>query len=130
MAALKPHRENRPRGHCGLIFANAWFELPALLALASQLRDGLPCTADVDERPKGGSLNWAVFLTFTDGVEWVFRAPRSHDSMVSDESAAKMLASEVATMRYLKNNTTVPVPEVFSFSWVSLRLFLALAFSC
>ncbi|KAG5812658.1 hypothetical protein H9Q74_013031 [Fusarium xylarioides] len=67
--------------------------------------------------PKCGSLNWVIFLRFQDGVEWAFRSPRSSlDSFYSDETARKILISEVSTLLYLKANTSIPVPEVFSYS--------------
>lgn len=115
MAERRSHKENRRCGRLGRIFSHGFFDLDALLALASQLRDGIPCTADKDERPKEGCLNWAIFLTFSDGVQWVFRVPRI-DANLTDTSLEKQMASEVATMQYLKKNTFVPIPEVFSFS--------------
>ncbi|OAR01856.1 hypothetical protein LLEC1_01798, partial [Akanthomyces lecanii] len=79
--------------------------------LAGGLR-GRGCTCDVAAAPKTGSMNWAIFVTFDDGLDWVFRSPRSgHHAIVSDETAQKMLLSEVATLKFLKDNTTLPVPE-------------------
>lgn len=50
------------------IYAYANFNLDALLSLAIRLR-GLLCSADPSTRPKTGSLNWVVFITFDDGIE-------------------------------------------------------------
>ncbi|KAF5637892.1 kinase-like domain protein [Fusarium sp. NRRL 52700] len=67
--------------------------------------------------PKCGSLNWVIFLCFQDGVEWVFRSPKSGlDSFYSDETTSKILVSEASTLLYLKTNTSIPVPQVFSYS--------------
>ncbi|KFA74842.1 hypothetical protein S40288_03523 [Stachybotrys chartarum IBT 40288] len=67
--------------------------------------------------PKSGCLNWVIFITFDDGVEWVFRSPRSDLlGFYSDETASKILVSEASTLMFLKANTSIPVPEVYSFS--------------
>ncbi|KAI1041064.1 hypothetical protein LB505_005852 [Fusarium chuoi] len=98
------------------IYYFAKFNLPALLSLVEQRR-GQPCTCDITQMPKCGSLNWVIFLCFQDGVEWVFRSPRSDfDSFYSDDTASKILVSEASTLLYLKANTSVPVPQVFSYS--------------
>lgn len=96
------------------IFAYAKFNLDKLLCLATKLR-GRPCTCDASIRPKAGSFNWVIFITFDDDVEWVFRSPR-RDSEVTNETACKMLVSEACTLNYLSG--LVPVPEVYSFRLV------------
>jgi hypothetical protein len=102
----------------GGIFAYAKFNLDALLLLAKKLR-GHPCTTDISKRPKTGSLNWVIFIVFNDGVEWVLRSPRNGPmAIVTNESASKMLISEASTLKYLKEFTSVPVPEVYSFRFV------------
>lgn len=97
------------------IFQYAKFNLGALISLSEALR-GRTCTCDTAQRPKSGSLNWVIFVTFADGVEWVFRSPRSGpDAIFTDDSAYKMLISEAATLKYLKAHSSVPVPEVYAF---------------
>ncbi|KAG5750275.1 hypothetical protein H9Q69_007033 [Fusarium xylarioides] len=101
----------RPR-----VFAYAHFDLGALISLASKLR-GQPCTIDTTTRPKAGSTHWVIFIAFEDGVEWVFRSPRSGPSaIITEESASKLLISEAVTLKYLRTLGSIPVPEVFSFS--------------
>ncbi|KAF5704370.1 RNase H domain-containing protein [Fusarium mundagurra] len=98
------------------VFAYADFDLDALLSLASKLRGQL-CTVDTSARPKAGSTHWAIFITFEDGVEWVFRSPRSGlSAIITEESASKLLISEAVTLKYLRTLGSIPVPEVFSFS--------------
>ncbi|KAI5459664.1 hypothetical protein BGZ63DRAFT_473363 [Mariannaea sp. PMI_226] len=58
--------------------------------------------------PKCGSLNWVIFISFDDGVDL-------HD-FYSDETASKIVVSEASTLMYLKANTSIPVPEVYSYS--------------
>ncbi|KAL5595116.1 hypothetical protein FOVSG1_008805 [Fusarium oxysporum f. sp. vasinfectum] len=101
----------RPR-----VFAYAKFNLDALISLATNLR-GQPCTVDTSTRPKAGSTHWVIFITFEDGIEWVFRSPRGGSSaIITEESASKLLISEAATLKYLRTLGSIPVPEVFSFS--------------
>lgn len=97
------------------IFAYANFNLDALLSLATRLR-GRSCSADTSTRPETGSLNWVIFITFDDGIEWAFRSPRNGPSAIlTEESASKLLVSEASTLKYLRANSSVPVPEVYSF---------------
>ncbi|KFA48439.1 hypothetical protein S40293_00294 [Stachybotrys chartarum IBT 40293] len=90
---------------------------PEALPALSEARRGRPCSCDVSHMPKSGRLNWVIFITFDDGVEWVFRSPRSDLlGFYSDETASKILVSEASTLMFLKANTSIPVPEVYSFS--------------
>ncbi|KPM38214.1 hypothetical protein AK830_g8378 [Neonectria ditissima] len=97
------------------IFRWAKFNLEALLSLAKELR-GRSCTCDESKTPKTGSLNWVIFITFDDGVQWVFRSPRQDAFMFADETASKMLISEASTLRYLETHCSIPVPKVYSYS--------------
>ncbi|KAL8796595.1 MAG: hypothetical protein Q9182_007325 [Xanthomendoza sp. 2 TL-2023] len=97
------------------IFRYAKFDPLALCHIASRLRGGQSCYCDLTQTPKTGSFNWAVFLLFADGVEWVLRSPRKGDGVVSDDTNLLLLASEAATLKYIKRHSTIPVPEVFSY---------------
>ncbi|KAF4948919.1 hypothetical protein FGADI_9203 [Fusarium gaditjirri] len=98
------------------VFAYAKFNLDALISLATSLR-GQSCTVDTSARPKAGSTHWVIFIAFEDGVEWVFRSPRSGPSaIITEESASKLLISEASTLKYLRTLGSIPAPEVFSFS--------------
>lgn len=100
------------------VFTYAKFDLNALLRRAEQLRN-IPCSYDPSIPPKDGSHNWVIFLMFEDGVEWVFRSPRqSHDTCILPESTAKLLESEVATMKYIRLNSSIPVPEVYDHRYI------------
>lgn len=97
------------------VFAYAKFDLDALILLATRLR-GQSCTVDTSTRPKAGSTHWAIFITFEDGVEWVFRSPRRGlSAIITEESASKLLISEASTLKYLRALGSILVPEVFSF---------------
>ncbi|RFU28974.1 hypothetical protein B7463_g7351, partial [Scytalidium lignicola] len=94
---------------------HAKFNLPALLKRASQIRN-VACSCDLSQRPRSGSLNWVIFLSFEDDVEWVFRSPTTSEYDISLDIAGRMLKSEVATMKYIKLNSPIPVPDIFDYS--------------
>ncbi|PGH07546.1 hypothetical protein AJ80_07992 [Polytolypa hystricis UAMH7299] len=88
--------------------------VPALIRLAESLRN-TACTCDLSQKPLTGSFNWAVVVSFDDGVEWVLRSP--HAGRALDEATAgAVLASEAATLRYIKQNSSIPVPDVYHYS--------------
>ncbi|GFF89456.1 hypothetical protein IFM47457_09794 [Aspergillus lentulus] len=96
------------------IFRNAKFNVEALCRQASALRQGIVCTCDMNQRPAMGSFNWAIFVSFEDGIQWVLRSP--HNLAASSELSLKLLASEAATLRYLRLKSDIPVPEVYGYS--------------
>ncbi|KFY41658.1 hypothetical protein V494_02856 [Pseudogymnoascus sp. VKM F-4513 (FW-928)] len=96
------------------VFLYAHFNLRALLETATQLRH-TPCSCDPAQKPRSGSLNWAISLIFDDTVEWIFRSPRESPDVLA-ETVAELLESEVATMKYVKLHSSIPVPEVFCHS--------------
>ncbi|KAI1935728.1 hypothetical protein LOZ12_004424 [Ophidiomyces ophidiicola] len=98
------------------LFRHAKLDVNALCQLASSLRHGRPCSCDPDQAPQGGSLYWVVFVVFDDAVEWVFRSPRPDGVVQADETISKLLASEAATLRYIRSHSAIPVPEVYAYS--------------
>ncbi|KAG9251951.1 kinase-like domain-containing protein [Emericellopsis atlantica] len=62
--------------------------------------------------PESGSFNVCFFVTFpSDGRKWVVRFPIGpvlHDP-------GRKIQSEIATISYLKRNTTIPVPEIYGY---------------
>lgn len=61
-----------------------------------------------------GSMNWAITLAFDDGTEWIFRSPLPR--AYPGDTAAVIIASEVATIQCIAERTTVPVPAILAFS--------------
>lgn len=104
-------RQSRGRG----IFFYADFNLDQVLRLANRLR-GLPCTCDASQTPKAGAYNFAIVLAFEDGVEWIFRAPSSAHAPAKTITD-RLLASEAATLKYVREHTTIPVPHVFHYRY-------------
>ena len=79
---------------------------------ASRIRP-IPCK--VDPKPARGSYNLVFFLDFEDGKSWVLKIPVNGHPRCWDEFAAGALASEAFTMRWIREKTTIPVPEVYRF---------------
>ncbi len=102
------------RLHSANVFFHARFDVHALFRLAGRLRNR-PCTCDLSQKPSSGSLNWAIILSFNDGVNWIFRSPRTSYGIVDKESVAILLANEAATLKYIRNKSSIPVPEVFYY---------------
>jgi len=97
------------------IYLHADFNLRHLLKLAEQLR-GRGCTCNESQSPKSGAFNFVIFLEFDDGVEWGFRAPSSrYAAALQGDAAGRLLASEAATLKYIREHTSIPVPEVFHY---------------
>lgn len=65
--------------------------------------------------PMCGSFNLVHILQFSDGIKWVLRIPcAGHDGHFAVENM-RLLRSEAMTMRFIRGNTSIPVPEVFGF---------------
>lgn len=97
----------------GNIFYHAKFNLTSLLRLAERMRRR-PCFCDETQRPMEGALNWTILLQFNDDTEWIFRSPKTKYA-VNNDTAYQLLASEAATLKYIREKTHIPVPEVFSY---------------
>lgn len=96
------------------IYTYAEFKVFALLGLAEKLRRK-PCSCDISKIPLCDGHNWTVVITFHDGIEWMFRSPRKLHRGISQKYAGLLLSSEAATLKYIKANTALPVPEVFDY---------------
>ncbi len=97
------------------IFKYADLDVPALCHLVGKLRGVQACICDTFQFPVCGSYNWTILVLFPDGVEWVLRSPRDDGAIRSDGTNILLLASEAATLKYIKANSTIPVPEVFAY---------------
>ncbi|KAJ6622648.1 kinase-like domain-containing protein [Mycena sp. CBHHK59/15] len=63
-----------------------------------------------------GGYNTVFILTFEDSTDIIARLSGSHsgqDERMSPEALVRRFISEVATLRYVKKKTTIPVPEVY-----------------
>ncbi|EXK23601.1 hypothetical protein FOMG_19638 [Fusarium oxysporum f. sp. melonis 26406] len=92
-------------------------DLEAVARLARDLRKK-PCSCDPSQIPLSGSFNWVFIISFDDGVKWIFRTPRKEPfgTRLPDELVSDLIASEVATMKYISQHSTIPVPSVYDYS--------------
>ncbi|MCJ1463850.1 hypothetical protein MMC07_002459 [Pseudocyphellaria aurata] len=76
-------------------------------------------TASIDcevlSPPLHGSYHILFQLEFTDGLRWIIKIPVNGFPGRFDEMSARAMKSEALTMQLLKRETTIPVPEVYSF---------------
>jgi len=111
--AKMPQPTPSPR-HSHSIYRHARFNLAQLLELSKGLRNR-PCVCDESQVPMFGAFSWAIILKFDDDVEWIFRSPRTDHVEISRDTSCRVLASEAATLRYLRQHTSIPVPDVHDF---------------
>lgn len=62
-----------------------------------------------------GSYNAVFKISFADGTLWVLKIPANGHRQCWDAPAGEALTSEAFTMRLIRRETTIPVPEVFAF---------------
>lgn len=62
-----------------------------------------------------GAFNIAFPIRFTDEVHWILKVPYCGYTARFDDGSARALLSEAHTLQYLKRETSIPVPEVYSF---------------
>ena len=74
-----------------------------------------PVTCRLLSRITCGSFNAVFKMLFADGTLWVLKVPASGHSQCWDVPAREALTSEALTMRLIRRQTTIPVPEVFAF---------------
>ncbi|KAB8079004.1 hypothetical protein BDV29DRAFT_152137 [Aspergillus leporis] len=68
------------------------------------------------ESPIYGSYHVLYPMTFNDGVIWLLKVPANGTPDRFQDSDARALRSEALTMRALRRETTIPLPEVFAYS--------------
>lgn len=92
------------------------------LALAALQRNRPEVDISINEAepslgdPMYGSYHVLFPLTFCNGIRWIAKVPINGTPATWDETSAAALASEVATMRLLKRETTIPLPDVLDYS--------------
>lgn len=98
-------------------------------SLASRVRrSGQPSTGIIDNpttsQPTScellpqitcGSFNAVFKIKFTNGTRWVLKVPAIGHHQFWDAPASEALTSEALTMRLIKRETTIPIPQVFAF---------------
>ena len=95
--------------------------LDALPALVTTIRKSKSDSASsainckVSSPPLFGSYNILFPIEFTDGVRWILKIPSTGYAAGFDGAAARALIAEAYTMRMLKRETMIPLPEVHAF---------------
>lgn len=69
-----------------------------------------------------GSYNLVHIIEFDDGVRFVVRVPATGWGKRFTESAKRSLVSQALTMRLVRKETTIPVPDVYAFDPSSSNL--------
>jgi Phosphotransferase enzyme family len=95
-----------PEISCAISLVNFSALCQVGLALRQQ-----PCTCNPEVYSYGG-VNLVFELLFEDGLAWIARIRRP-DNQYPSNGVDRVLESEVATMQFLHDNTTIPVPAVF-----------------
>lgn len=91
--------------------------LHILCDIASSTRNQIPCEL-VKAQHLSGTAHFIRFIRFADGIEWIARIPYKSPSVpcaVPNEDIERF-ASEISTMRWLKQNTQVKVPELYAWN--------------
>ncbi|KAH0598331.1 hypothetical protein MHUMG1_03628 [Metarhizium humberi] len=79
---------------------------------AQQVEDTIRDFIDsISKAARNGSFNICFFILFDADVTWVVRIPIEP---VTRNAWAKVV-SEVTTIRYIKHNTTIPIPEIHAY---------------
>ncbi|KAI0398956.1 hypothetical protein F4802DRAFT_611243 [Xylaria palmicola] len=89
-----------------------------LASISSSLRNGIPC--EFGEKFSIGNYNMVRRIVFTDGISWVARVRmpplKAASGALEVLDVAGTLQVEIASMKFLKAKTSLPVPEVHSYS--------------
>ena len=80
-----------------------------VIRLASKYRPDHPQC--IVECVLGGSFNICCKVVFTDGLQWIVRVPKPGRSMNMEEK----VRGEVAAIKYIRLNTSIPVPDIIAF---------------
>ena len=89
-------------------------------AASTEILDaGHQLSCEIDPEPLNGSYNLIYILRWSDGTRWVVRIP-GHGCQFEMLDAARM-ESEYGTMELIRKNTTVPVPQVYYYTWMPDR---------
>jgi hypothetical protein len=65
--------------------------------------------------PLFGSYHVLFPVEFSDGIRWLLKVPANGIRDGFDQTAPKALSSEPLTMQLLRRETTIPLPQIFTF---------------
>ena len=89
----------------------------AAVSIRNKLYSTNFCAADciIADSALHGSFNVLFPLTFSDGQKWIIKIPGQGHPDQYDDSDAQALRSEAFTMKWIRRETNIPVPEVHAF---------------
>jgi hypothetical protein len=89
------------------------YSTPGIEKLASQYRNGAKCRC---VEVKNGSFNWCFKVVFENGgPTWAVRFPVAGNVMHAESKVQR----EYAVMKFVREKTDIPVPEVIAFGAAS-----------
>ncbi|KAI0201427.1 hypothetical protein F4808DRAFT_126531 [Astrocystis sublimbata] len=94
----------------------------ALALIATGCRDGIQCSYADPDKFSVGQFNMVRRLDFADGVRWVARVrlPKEATPVPLElYDSRKGFEIEVASMKFFKSKSTIPVPELFAYNYDS-----------
>ena len=69
--------------------------------------------------PKFFTFNRDYTIKFADETTWICRIPHTDMDGCFSESNARLIRSEAMTMSFIRQNTSIPVPEIYDFDETS-----------
>ncbi|KAK0636662.1 hypothetical protein B0T17DRAFT_605317 [Bombardia bombarda] len=98
-------------------------------ARTSEFDKSATCTISTITPGSGtwGIKNLIFEVKFSDGVCWIVKVqylpPKTHRSISQAQSATRALASEIATMKVVRDRTTIPIPDIVYFDTSASNFF-------
>ncbi|KAI1422021.1 kinase-like domain-containing protein [Xylaria sp. FL1777] len=90
----------------------------ALALIATGCRDGIRCSYVDSDGFSVGQFNMVRRLDFVDGVRWVARIrlpPEATSIPLERYDSPRAFEIEIASMKFFKSKSTIPVPDVFAY---------------
>ncbi|KAF2964503.1 hypothetical protein GQX73_g9074 [Xylaria multiplex] len=90
----------------------------ALALIATDCRDGIQCSWVGTDKFSMGQTYMVRRLDFVDGVRWVARLRLPQEATfcsIETEYSRGAFEIEVASMKFFKSKSTIPVPELFAY---------------
>jgi Phosphotransferase enzyme family len=73
-------------------------------------------TCEISPVPRCESYNLAYLITFLDGIKWIARVPGHGFISRWGELDKQKMQAEYQAMQHVRANTSIPVPEVFTYN--------------
>ena len=77
--------------------------------------DNKNIACEVGVPPLNGAFDLVYRLDFVDGVSWTMRIPLCSKDGTDNQSQKRSLVSEAGVMQFLRQHTSIPIPQIFAF---------------